>query len=178
MFLLLGSPECWIVQWMLKQHVAKPALCGLMPAYTTSSDNDTFLKQCLDDHPASPANHHFVYRNLQESCAFTPLDQISRKRSTGKDITFVTFVPWLKWFKPASKVLQTRANLVPPQKNTSTLWSELVPLNFFTLTRLHPRSLTANAPEKMVVGRRSFPIGFWYFFRGELLNFGGVYHTN
>ena len=28
-------------------------------------------------------------------------------------------------------------------------------------------------PEKMVVARRSFPIGFGELFRGELLNFGG-----
>ena len=37
---------------------------------------------------------------------------------------------------------------------------------------LHPRSLTAR-PWKMMVGRRSLPIGFWWLFRGELLNLRG-----
>ena len=34
-------------------------------------------------------------------------------------------------------------------------------------SRIHPRSLTAR-PSKMVVGRRSFPIGFRELFRGKL----------
>ena len=38
---------------------------------------------------------------------------------------------------------------------------------------LHPRSLTARPWEMMVVGRRSFPFGMVYIFRGELLNLQG-----
>ena len=67
------------------------------------------------------------------------------------------------------KVLQTSANLVP-RKKTSTLWSENLPLNFFTLPRLHPRSLTAKSPEKMV-GLEDDPASYWVsviFFRGKL----------
>ncbi len=47
------------------------------------------------------------------------------------------------------------------------------PLDTWWTFLLHPRSLTAR-PWKMVVGRRSFPIGARWLFRGELLNFGRV----
>ena len=38
-----------------------------------------------------------------------------------------------------------------------------------------PQSLTATFPlQNGEKGRRSFPIGFWSLFRGDLLNFGGL----
>lgn len=40
---------------------------------------------------------------------------------------------------------------------------------------LHPRSL--KSPRKMVVGRRSFPIGSRKLFKGDVLNFRGVPFT-
>ena len=42
------------------------------------------------------------------------------------------------------------------------------------IRKVYPPEVYWIAPEKWMVGRWSFPFGFWSLFRGELLNFGRV----